>query len=149
MNDYITGVGVKAAYCNDQFLVIHSNGRPNHKDGLSLIPRPPGEGGVPYTQACVTRSFHPSFNSFKVPLFPVILPSASESNNLAAFIGQTDPASFSSIGLPTSGAVAVTTSGQALFPLLNNVGIISHEMCELDKCSAHAGQGKLTTSFIN
>ncbi len=42
--------GLKAIYCNDKFLVIHSTGAPNHKDGLKYIPQPPGEAGVPYSQ---------------------------------------------------------------------------------------------------
>jgi hypothetical protein len=33
---------VKAAYCNDAYLVIHSNGQPNHQAYLDAIPTPPG-----------------------------------------------------------------------------------------------------------
>jgi hypothetical protein len=51
---------IKAAYCNDKFLVIHSNGQPNHAAFLDSIPTPPGAGGEglntvsPYTM-CHTR----------------------------------------------------------------------------------------------
>ena len=36
---------IKAAYCNDKYLVIHSNGQPNHQAYLDNIPTPPGAGG--------------------------------------------------------------------------------------------------------
>jgi hypothetical protein len=45
------------------------------------------------------------------------------------------------MGLPVSGQVAMSVSGQSIFPLYNNVGQIAHEECEVDQCSAHAGQG--------
>ena len=62
---------IKAAYCNDQFLVIHSNGQPNHLTYLDNIPTPPGAGGEglntvsPYTQ-CHTRGKVDQWQSFKV-----------------------------------------------------------------------------------
>ena len=106
------------------------------------IPRPPGGGGpLSYPQQCVTRSYHNAFASYKQTLSPVLLNSSTASNNLLAFSGQTDPASLPSIGLPSSGAVAVTITGQSLYPLFNNVGSPSHANCEMDFCSAHAGQG--------
>jgi hypothetical protein len=36
------GFGIKAIYCTDKYLVLHSDGSPNHRDSLNLIPRPPG-----------------------------------------------------------------------------------------------------------
>ena len=131
---------MKAAYCNDEYLVMHTNGAPNHKDGLKLIPHPPS-GGDNYATSCVTRSYHLQYTVYKVPLFPILLPQASPTNNMAAFVGQTDPAMMSTYGLPSTGAVAVSVSGQSLFPIFTNNEAVSHEMCEMDKCSAHAGQG--------
>ena len=140
---------MKAAYCTDKYLIVHSIGNATHKDGLLAIPRPPGGGtpGLPYSQQCVTRSYHNAFASYKQTLSPVLLSTSTASNNLIAFSGQTDPASLSSIGLPSAGAVAVTITGQSLYPLFNNVGSPSHANCEMDFCSAHAGQGfgKLST----
>ena len=37
------GFGIKAIYCTDKYLVVHSDATPNHRDSLSLIPRPPGK----------------------------------------------------------------------------------------------------------
>ena len=33
--------GIKAAYCTDKYLVIHSDNTPNHDDSLADIQRPP------------------------------------------------------------------------------------------------------------
>lgn len=70
-----SGAGLKAAYCTDQYLVIHSDGTPNHKDSLSLIPRPPGDSssGTSYSAQCVTRAREIQFfsNLFRV-LFLVL-----------------------------------------------------------------------------
>ena len=107
--------GLKAAYCTDKFLVIHSTGQASHASGLAHIPHPPGEGGVAvYNDACVTRTYHQQLAIYKIPLFPDMLPEASPSNNMDAFIGQTRPAGYSQYGLPTSGAVAVSISGQGI-----------------------------------
>jgi len=137
INYRLGGGGLKAAYCNDNFLVIHSSGKANHKDGLTNIPRPPGAGGVSYSSACVTRSYHNQYAVHKIPLYPDKLPQASVSNNLALFTGQSDPASLPSFGLPMSGCVAVTVSGQNMFPLYNNADSVSHAQCEVDRCNAH------------
>ena len=57
--------GLKAAYCTDQYLVVHSDGTPNHQDTLNLIPRPPGDSstGSTYGSQCVTRSRETQFFS--------------------------------------------------------------------------------------
>ena len=88
------GGGLKAVYCNDEHLIVHSNGVPFHTDGLAYIPRPPGEGGVDYSSASVTRSYHQSLTTFKVPLDPVMLSTSAASNNLDALSGRTNPASY-------------------------------------------------------
>jgi len=134
--------GMKVAYCTNKYLVLMSSGAPNHLDGLKYIPHPPGSGTGAYSSSNVTRSWHQQLSVFKIPLFPVDLGVSSPLNNMAAFAGQTDPSAFTGMyGLPTSGAVGVTVTGSPIFPLFNNAGSISHVQCELDKCSAHAGQG--------
>jgi hypothetical protein len=87
-----------------------SDGTPNHKDTLSLIPRPPGDSstGTTYSSQCVTRAREKQFFSFKIPLNPVALSTASASiNNVNAFIGNM----LSGIALPVSGPVAFTVTG--------------------------------------
>jgi hypothetical protein len=140
-NFKLPGGGLKGVYCNDKYLVLATNGVPSHTSGLQYIPRPPGSSGVSYESACVTRSYHEQIAYFKVPLYPRKLPTASATNNMEAFVGQTDPPGFSSHGLPESGAASVTVSGQSMFPVYNNEEAYTPEKCEIDKCSAHAGQG--------
>lgn len=130
-----------AVYCNDEFLVVYSTGEACHPSGLDKIPRPPGETGVAYSQACVTRTYHTQAAFYKVPLNPIYLPTANASNNLYLFSGQTDPGNIVEKGLPESGPASVSVSGQSIFPLYNNVGSIAMADCEMDLCSAHAGQG--------
>ena len=58
LSSTFVGPGVKAAYCNDDFLVVHSDGTPNHPTYLQYIQRPPGSAasGAGYGDQCVTRS---------------------------------------------------------------------------------------------
>ena len=86
----INGVNaIKAIYCTDMYLVIQSNGMPNHNDSLTSIPRPPGGGGSGnYDSQCVTRSHVIQSFSFKIPLNPVALSTASATiNNVNSFTG--------------------------------------------------------------
>merc|ERR1719506_3601673 len=65
----VTPSGIQAAFCNDEYLVIHANGMPDHETHLDGVPRPPGGGGSgSYDQQCVTRSFVHQFQTFKIPL---------------------------------------------------------------------------------
>lgn len=68
MHSPSTLVASQAAYCTDKFLVVHSDGSPNHKTYLSAIPRPPGGGTGSYDSSCVTRTFARQWMTFKVPL---------------------------------------------------------------------------------
>jgi len=136
-----TAGGLMAVYCNDDYLVLHGNGAPSHTDGLADIPRPPGEGGVQYANACVTRNWHQAYQINKIPLNPVKLSTSTVSNNVSAFVGQTDPLALTGMGLPESGPISISVSGQNMFPIYNNGGIMVNEACESDKCTAHAGQG--------
>ncbi len=101
--------GIKAVYCNDEFMVIHSDNTPNHADTLAYIPRPPGEGGsATYANQCVTRSRVGQFMSFKIPLKPAsLLPNASSTNN-AAIMATNGVTALSTVSLPESGPVAYT-----------------------------------------
>lgn len=129
---------MEVAYCTNKYLVLMSSGAPNHLDGLKYIPHPPGSGTGAYS---VTRSWHQQLAVYKIPLFPVDLGVSSPFNKWP-LAGQTDPSANTGMyGLPTSGAIGLTVTGSPIYPHFNNVGSISHVQCELDKCSAHAGQG--------
>jgi hypothetical protein len=46
-----------AIYCNDDYMVAWSKGVPVITEGkLDNVPRPPGEDGVDYAEACVMRN---------------------------------------------------------------------------------------------
>ena len=68
----IVGGGVKAAYCNDAFLVIVSDGTPGFPTYLTSIKNPPGAVGSDGS-ACVTRTVNPSYQTYKIPLNPTLL----------------------------------------------------------------------------
>ena len=74
------GQGVKAAYCNDAFLVILSDGSSGFANYLSSIKNPPASttesGGN-----CVTRYTNPVFMTTKIPLFPTLLSTADRNIN--------------------------------------------------------------------
>ena len=55
INNLYTTSQFHTIYCNDNYLVAWSKGTPAHTTGLDSIPRPPGEGGVSYNDACVVR----------------------------------------------------------------------------------------------
>lgn len=149
----IAGYGLKVAYCTDEYLILISTGKASHTDGLSDIPRPPGDGtSSVYSSQTVTRSYHEDFQVWKVPVSTKRTyrgsTVGSSDTNYVAMSNQTDPTSFRiaagatlDVGLPTSGPIGISISGQQIYPVYNNVGYTSMETCEMDMCNAHAGQG--------
>ena len=135
------GYGIKAAYCNDAFLVVHSDGTPNHPTYLEYIQRPPGssQSGASYPEQCVTRSMKSQWLAMKFPLFPVALFTSSKSNNANSFPSNSD--SLTGIPLPKSGPSSMAISGLPLFPAYNDRSELSWGSCEMDGCNAHVGQG--------
>ena len=61
------------------------------------------------------------------------LPSFSASNSPKAGINYP--------GIPIYGPLAVAVTGQVLYPVFDDQGFTSQEMCEVDMCNAHAGKG--------
>ena len=90
LKSLIFGTGIKAAYCNDQFLVIHTDMTSGFNNYLSQIPNPPGSvdsSGTP----CVTRATNPSYALYKIPLYPTALSTATNMNNVpGGFLGVGD-----------------------------------------------------------
>ena len=135
-----------ARYCNDAWLVIHSNNLPNHPVFLQAIQTPPGDGdGGQYSTQGVTRSYSLQWYAFKVPLTPQLLPTATAALNNAGGIGFAagdDLYTTNSLTrMPTSGPASYTLSGMPWFPNLNNAGGLTWPSCEVDECNAHAGKG--------
>ena len=125
------------------------------------------------TFQCVTRDYASTYAVYKLPLAPVMLATASGTVNNAQFTF-TSPQTTTNVGaadvnnllyfngltsVPTRGPVAVSVSGQNMFPMvrlsghvtlrapyasrlqMNNNGGLTYPSCETDMCNAHAGQG--------
>jgi hypothetical protein len=110
------GQGIKAAYCNDAFLVIHSDGTPGFSTYLAEIKNPPAS--ISNTGAtCVTRATNPTYAIHKIPLYPTLLNLANPLlNNVntnsfpngggdgdAAYMSSAVRNTLATYGLPTRG----------------------------------------------
>jgi hypothetical protein len=149
-------------YLFSAYLVIHTSGLASHPTSLGSILKPPGGGSCAngaspcgYADQCVTRDYTSAFAVYKIPLTPTLLSTASGTVNNVGFTftnpqltsntGTADAANLLSLNgltsMPTSGPVAISVSGQNMFPDFNNNGGITYPSCETDMCNAHAGQG--------
>ena len=75
------GPGIKAAFCNDAFLVILSDLTAGFTTHLNSIKNPPAAVDHYTGKTCVTRYANPEYQSLKIPLFPVMLSTADPSIN--------------------------------------------------------------------
>jgi len=131
LSSVFKGSGIKAAYCTDQFLVIHTTGYPDHSNWLAGVPRPPGGDGD-YATAGVVRTMREQYQTYKIPL--TVAASANPST-------QAMNSKLANANLPFAGAVGVTVSGVPIYPALDNADKLAWAMCESDQCNAHAGKG--------
>ena len=112
----MSGQGIKAAYCNDEFLVIHSDGTTGFSDSLMSVKNPPASISSDGT-ACVTRYTNPTYFSVKIPLNPTLLSTSDPLiNNVntnsfpmgggdvnGAYMSTTTMNTVATYGLPTRG----------------------------------------------
>jgi len=144
--------GILAVYCNEEYLVMHSNVMPNHPTFLSSIPTPPqGAGG------CVTRDYFQSWYYAKIPLRPTPLSTGIGAvNNHNSFLYGSNSTQASgtnnmyltavagtlagNINLPNGGPAGWALNGVPIFPNFP-AGSWTWQSCEVDKCNAHAGAG--------
>ena len=124
------GGKIKAAYCNDEFLVIAAEGLPSNYNAetyLGLVPLPPGDS------ACRVRTARKQTYVYKIPLNPVKLSDPSV---------QTIPNPLPNVpGLPAAGAIGVAVDGVPMYPNYNDRGQYVWTSCGVDKCNAHSGKG--------
>jgi len=123
---------IQAAFCNDDYLVIWTLGKPNHATNLAGVPRPPGGGSGSYDKQCVTRSFVTQSQTFKIPLNYTLL--ADGRKNVLPSSAQ-----LPSEDLPMSGATGVMINGVPIYPNEDNRGETIQDSCEADRCMAHVG----------
>lgn len=77
----VFGTGIKAAYCNDAFLVILSDGSSGFPNYLSSVKNPPGSV-LSNGSLCVTRHADSAYLVSKIPLFPTLFTTSDKTNNL-------------------------------------------------------------------
>jgi hypothetical protein len=161
--DMVVGSGIKAAYCNEDFVVVHSDLSGSYPMWLSDIPNPPG-GGEDHDRTdqsdtgifCQTgaESIYEEYGVYKFPLFPSPLATDDYTNNLnlASFpngCNRNNPGSHMceragaghDWGHPVRGPVGITITGQEIFPAFNNIGYLEPEKCTVDSCNQHVGAG--------
>ena len=110
------GQGIKAAYCNDAFLVIITDSSTGFSNYLTSIRNPPASVASDGS-ACVTRTTNPGYSTIKIPLYPQLLstsdPNVNNVNNNAypngagdgngAYMSTATKNSGATYGLPTRG----------------------------------------------
>jgi len=143
---------VKAAFCNDEYLVIMTSKGTSNGPYLDDAKTPPS-GTDDVNGECVTRSTSvtPTSETYKIPLYPTALSTASVDNNKEAYengagdgdgyyLVQVNDSSIS-YGLPSAGPIGVAISGQEIYPIYNNRATQTLQDCEVDACNEHVGQG--------
>ena len=115
LKSMMIGTGVKAAYCNDKFLVIHTDTSSGLLDYLETIPIPPESVSAVDGSKCSVRTLHHAFATVKIPLFPTMLETSDPAiNNVGSDVfnveggyKQYDVATGSSatMGLPIEGII--------------------------------------------
>ena len=163
LNSIIVATGIKAAYCNEDFIVVHSDLSGGFTPWLADIPNPPG-GGEDHDRTdqsstgifCQTgmESLYEEYGVYKFPLatHPLDTDDYTNNLNLQSFpngCNRNNPGSHMceragaghDWGHPVRGPVGLTISGMEIFPVYNNMGYLEPQKCEVDACNAHVGAG--------
>ena len=98
----MVGQGIKAAYCNDAFLILKTDGSTGFQTYLDSIKNPPAS--VSNGVTCVTRYSNPSFETVKVPLNPTLLSTADP------LVNNVNLKSYPNGGADTNGAYMSTST---------------------------------------
>lgn len=127
------------------FMVIASYSIADRPSRLLDVIRPPGEGGVDYPSARVTRDSEAGLFLFKIPMKDYGLVSQLSENTMLKSLG-TD-SSTPSVTADVYNYASISTSGVAIdgmeiYPTYNNVLIPSQAAGELTSNGNHVGQGR-------
>ena len=159
----IESSGIKAAYCNDHFMVVHTDLTGGWTAWLQDIPNPPG-GGEDHDRTdqtdtgifCQTgqESLYEEYGVYKFPLVTTQLSGDDYTNNLnlEAFPNgchRNNPGSHlceragagHDFGHPVRGPIGITITGEEVFPVYNNMGYLEPQKCSVDSCNNHVGAG--------
>jgi hypothetical protein len=114
----MVGQGIKAAYCNDAFLVIQTDASSGFPNYLGSIKNPPASTSSDGT-SCVTRYVNQDFMTLKIPLYPEMLSTSDPlvnnvnpkafpnggANADAAYMSTSVKGTGATMGLPTRGKI--------------------------------------------
>lgn len=121
----MSGPGVKAAYCNDLFLVLQTDGTSGFPGYLQSILNPPAS--VANGVTCVTRYTNPTFLVSKIPLNPVLLSTSDPAVNNVNTNSFPSGASDSSTGyMSASPKFGGATYGLPTRGLILRISCLSH-----------------------
>lgn len=126
------------------FMIVVSYGNPSSPHGLQDIPRPPGEGGVLYPNARVTRYSNLENYILSIPLKDYGLVTAVTENTLSSTLLSDMGLSVTSANVYNYASIAdngILINGAVMFPVMNNVLVPSQSMGELSANGCHVGQG--------
>ena len=146
----VYGQGIKAAFCNDKFLVIstgtsfpvaeiqheqmtryfynppssslRSDMTSGFSNWLQNVPNPPGSVDSAGA-ACVTRGTNPSFTTYKIPLNPTALSTSSGTTNNIANGGFTAGGDCNTCFLTSTGTSTTTGATSYALPTRGAVGV--------------------------
>ncbi len=126
------------------FMIVVSYGNPSSPHGLQDIPRPPGEGGVDYSNARVTRYSNLENYILSIPLKDYGLVTAVTDNTMSQTLLSDMKLTTASANVYNYASIAdngVLINGTVMFPVMNNVLVPSQSMGELSANGCHVGQG--------
>ena len=163
LDSMIVATGIKAAYCNEDYVVVHSDLTGGWTPWLADIPNPPG-GGEDHDRTdqtdtgifCQTgmESLYEEYGIYKFPLTTHQLATDDYTNNLNLMsfpngCNRNNPGSHMceragaghDYGHPVRGPIGLTITGLEIFPVYNNMGYLEPQKCSVDSCNNHVGAG--------
>ena len=129
------------------FMVIASYSIADKPNRLIDVPIPPGEGGVDYNSASVTRSTTLANYLTKIPLknYGEITSltdndlTSSGTTNLRDDANSSD--SYTVYNYSSISSIGITIDGVKIYPVLNNTLLPAQEKAEITNTGIHVGQG--------
>lgn len=130
---------VTAAFCNDEFMVVQSDGLP-HVHTMDNIPQPPTLPNSSTGQQCRVRALRDQMHIFKIPVNPTYL-----SNPAVSVIPNALPLAMAH-NMPRAGAIGLAADGLAMATNYNENGLYQWTSCSLDMCNGRI-EGRLDYKY--
>jgi hypothetical protein len=129
------------------FMLIATYAIADKPNRLLDVPRPPGEGGVDYANASVTRSTTLANFLIKIPMknYGQITDiydndlTSTGTNNLRDDANSSD--TYSEYNYASISSIGIAIDGVTIYPVLNNTLTPAQEAAEITNTGIHVGQG--------